>query len=258
MTRIAAGAGTPNQPSIDDPPADAVQTALPAGPAIAPAGTRSSSVAGDAGPDRPAPKQGAGGRSVATDAGVFLKALSNGRVSTLSCTPTRVVRDDGNRPSAQDARRRAETAVAPQQDRATRDVCGDQVDVRARPPSGGSFKQDHPNAKGIPSASVRESVRSGSAGRSCHQTGDEPPEDGVPPAPAKAVSGFHRYPLLAQHAIVDMGYNLGVARLKHEVSRLRGGVQSRRFFDAAKESIVPRVARSVTERRRICSTKRLG
>ena len=156
MTRIAAGAGTPNQPSIDDPPADAVKTALPAGPAIAPAGTRSSTVAGDAGPDRPAPTQGAGSRSVATDAGVFLKALkqwegqhpfmyadTRGYVTTgighLLKTPEGALKLPWHHSKTGQPATPAEVRSTFERVR--------QAAVQ--------YKQDHPNAKGIPSATAR-------------------------------------------------------------------------------------------------------
>ena len=140
------------------------------------------------------------------------------------------LRDDGNRPSAQDARRRAETAVATQQDRATRDAGGGQVDVRARPPSGGSIQAGQPEREGNPAGSVRETIRSGPAGRFCHQTGDEPPEHGVPPAPARAVSWLR--PLPAAGAARDRGHGLQprCREAQTQVSGLRGGVQRWQLF----------------------------
>ena len=153
MTRIAAGTGSPNPPSIDDPPANAVDRACPAGATIAPAGARSNSVAGDAGPDRPVPAQGGGSRSAGTDAGVFLKELKHwegdcpfmyadtrGYVTTgighLLKTPEAALKLPWRH-------RATGQAATPAEVRSTF--------ARIRE-AAVQFKQDHPNAKGIPPA----------------------------------------------------------------------------------------------------------
>jgi GH24 family phage-related lysozyme (muramidase) len=237
MTRIAAGTGTPNQPSIDDPPTNAVKTAPPGGPPVVPAGTRSSGVAGDAGPDRPAPMQGAGGRAVAIDVGVFLKALkqwegehpfmyadTRGYVTTgighLLKTPEAALKLPW---------RHSETghAATPAEVRSTFE--------RVRE-AAVQYKQDHPNAKGIPSAT-------------CGKLSDLVLPEGLParlashrlkteflPDLRKLFPGFDRYPLPAQNAIVDMGYNLGVAKLKHEFPAFVSACRAGNFADAAKQS----------------------
>ena len=237
MTRIAAGTGTPTQPSIDDPPAKAVSTPPSAGPAIAPEGTRSHSVAGDAGADRPAPAQSPGGRPAATDAGVFLKALKHWEgehrfmyVDTRGYVTTGI----GHLLKTPEAAlglpwRHAKTGqpATPAEVRSTF--------ARVRE-AAAQFKQDNPNSKGIPPAT-------------CQKLSDLVLPEGLAPRLAtrrlhteflpdlrKLFPGFDRYPLPAQHAIVDMGYNLGVAKLKHDFPAFVAACRAGNFVDAAKES----------------------
>jgi len=237
MTRIAAGTGTPNQPSIDDPPADAVKTAPPAGPAIAPAGARSSSIDGDAGPDRPAPMQGADGRSAATTAGVFLKALkqwegehpfmyvdTRGHVTTgighLLKTPEGALKLPWQHSKTGQPATPAEV----------RSTFARVLQATVQ------FKQDHPNAKGIaPAACERLSDLVLPEGFATRLATSRLNTEFLPHL-RELFPGFDRYPLPAQHAIVDMGYNLGVAKLKHEFPAFVAACRAGNFVDAAKES----------------------
>ena len=98
------------------------------------------------------------------------------------------------------------------------------------------YKQDHPNAKGIPSASCEKLsdlvLPEGLAARlATHRLKTE-----FLPDLRKLFPGFDRYPLPAQHAIVDMGYNLGVAKLKHEFPAFVAACRAGNFVDGAKES----------------------
>ena len=237
MTRIAAGTGAPNRPSIDDPPAKAVNSSSPTGPTIVPAGTRSNSVPADAGLDHPAPTQGAGGRSVGADAGVFLKGLkqwegehpfmyvdTRGYVTTgighLLKTPEGALKLPW---------RHSKTGrpATPAEVRSTFE--------RVRQ-AAVQFKPGHPNAKGIPPAA-------------CEKLSDLVLPEGFAtrlatsrlnteflPHLRELFPGFDRYPLPAQHAIVDMGYNLGVAKLKHEFPAFVAACRNGNFVDAARES----------------------
>jgi GH24 family phage-related lysozyme (muramidase) len=237
MTRIAAGTGSPNQPSIDDPPASAVNTARAAGPTIAPTGARSNGVAGDAGPDRPVPAQGGGSRRVGTDAGVFLKGLKHWegeRPFMYADTRGHVTTGIGHLlKKPEDALklpwRHRETGQAA----TPAEVGSTFARIRA---AAVQFKQDHPNANGIPPAR-------------CEKLSDLVLPEGLAtklattrlkteflPHLRALFPGFDHYPLPAQHAIVDMGYNLGVAKLKREFPAFVAACRDGNFVDAARES----------------------
>ena len=237
MTRIAAATGSPNQPSIDDPPANAVNTACPAGATIAPAGARSNSVAADAGPDRPVPAHGGGSRPAGTDAGVFLKALKHweGEHSFMYAdTRGYVTTGIGHLLKTPEAAlqlpwRHSKTG----QPATPAEVKSTFARIRE---AAVQFKQDHPNAKGIPAAT-------------CGKLSDLVLPEGLAtklatsrldteflPHLRKLFPGFDHYPAPAQHAIVDMGYNLGVAKLKDEFPAFVAACRAGNFVDAARES----------------------
>ena len=210
-------------------------TAPPAGPAIAPAGTRSNSVSCRRGLDHPAPTQGAGGRSVGADAGVFLKALKQWEGEhpfMYADTRGYVTTGIGHLLKTPEGALKLPWRHSKTGQPAT--PSGGQVDVRARPPSGGSIQAGPPEREGNPTGSMRETIRSGPAGRFCHQTGDEPPEHGVPPAPARAVSWLR--PLPAAGAARDRGHGLQprCREAQTRVSGLRGGMQSRQLCRCGK------------------------
>ena len=181
--------------------------------------------------------QGAGSRSVATDASVFLKALkqwegqhpfmyadTRGYVTTgighLLKTPEGALKLPWHHSKTGQPATSAEVRSTFERVR--------QAAVQ--------YKQDHPNAKGIPWAS-------------CEKLSDLVLPEGLAarlatnrlkteflPDLRKLFPGFDRYPLPAQHAIVDMGYNLGVAKLKHEFPAFVAACRAGNFVDAAKES----------------------
>ncbi len=237
MTRIAAGTGSPNQPSIDDPPANAVNTACPAGSTIAPAGARSNGVAGDAGPDRPVPTQGGGSRPAGTDAGVFLKELKHWEGEhpfMYADTRGYVTTGIGHLLKTPEAALKLPWRHSKTGQPATP---GEIKSTFARIREAAvQFKQDQPNANGIPAARCEKLsdlvLPEGFAAKLATtrlNTEFLPHLRGLFP-------GFDHYPLPAQHAIVDMGYNLGVAKLKHEFPAFVAACKAGNFVDAAKES----------------------
>jgi GH24 family phage-related lysozyme (muramidase) len=111
------------------------------------------------------------------------------------------------------------------------------------------YKQDHPNAKGIPPGACERLsdlvLPEGLAARlATHRLKTE-----FLPHVRELFSGFDRYPLPAQLAIVDMAYNLGVAKLKRDFPAFVAACRAGNFVDAAKES-----HRSSCREERNCAT----
>ena len=204
----------------------------------APAGTRSSTVAGDAGPDGPAPMQGAGGRSVATDASVFLKALkqwegqhpfmyadTRGYVTTgighLLKTPEGALKLPWQHSKTGQPATPAEVRSTFERVR--------QAAVQ--------YQAGQPEREGNPVGRAARSYRIWFCRKVFDQTGNQPLEDEFLTGPAKAVSRLR--PLSAAGAARDRGHGLQprCREARTHVSRLRGGVRSRKFVDAAKESV---------------------
>lgn len=183
--------------------------------------TRSSDCAGDAGLDRPAPTQGVRSGQVVADAGRFLKELK---------------RWEGEHPFMYvDTRGHVTTGIGhllktpndalklPWQ-HGTTGQPATQADIKAAfervADAWTEHKHDHPEAKGMPlNRCVEVSDLVLPAGYSAKLATDRLNGEFL-----KGLRGvfpsFDSFPMPAQRALVDMAYNLGVARLEQKFPRL--------------------------------------
>jgi GH24 family phage-related lysozyme (muramidase) len=217
MTRIAAGNGTPGQPSIDGALAHVANaTSEPYAAAGGVAGTR-----GADGLDRPAPLGGVGSGHVAAEATAFLKDLKawegehpNLYVDTRGFVTTGI----GHLLKTAD-----DAAKLPWLHRGTgRAATAEEVKAAfARvAQAGADFKRANPNANGL-SAKAYEKFSDLvlPAGVSAKLATDRLNGEFLKGL-RRMFPAFNSYPMPAQRALVDMAYNLGVGKLEHKFPTL--------------------------------------
>jgi len=217
MTRIAPGNGTPNQPSIDGPLARAASATLEPAAAVG-AGARARETER---PDQPAPLGGVGNARGAADASAFLKEIkrwegehpnlyvdTRGYVTTGIGHLLKTADDAAKLPWLHSGTGRAATAA----------------EVKAAfarvAQAGADFKRANPNVNGL-SAKAYEKFSDLvlPEGLSAKLATDRLNGEFLKGL-RKTFPAFNSYPMPAQRALVDMAYNLGVAKLEHKFPNL--------------------------------------
>jgi GH24 family phage-related lysozyme (muramidase) len=233
MARIGAGTATPNRPSIDGPGADAAGGAEETSGSAGSATTR---VAGDGGPDRPTPQAGAGSRRAMGDPRAFVGDIRGWEgehpfmyVDTRGHVTTGIGHLLEN----------AEAALKlPWHDRAT-----GQPATPAQVRSAfdrmreiwSAYKASHPKGKGIAATNFADkSDLALPRGVPTKLATDRLREEFLPKL-QRLFPGWGGYPMPAQRALVDMAYNLGVGKLEDKFPRLLEACWRGDFATAAKE-----------------------
>jgi GH24 family phage-related lysozyme (muramidase) len=237
MTRIAAGTASPNQSTIDGPLAHASGAAAKAGTTGCASSPGQRGLSGDTGPDRPAPQSGGGARHAPIDVRAFMADLHRWEgehrfmyVDTRGYVTTGIGHLLKNADAALDLpwqHKATGRSATPAEVRAVFErVCEKWAD----------YKRENPNGKGIPAPKfepVSDLVLP--RGLATKLASDRLQGEFLPKL-KELFPGFDRYPVPAQRALVDMGYNLGVDGLKRKFPTFVAACQDGNFALAAKES----------------------